>query len=137
MTQEMPDELPPLVREVLAVFEEELSEVRFGDLDAARLQEVAARVRAAELDVEEARVRLDATKRLYEEELANLGALAQRALAYARIYADHDPALADRLAPLASPGASPPRRKRKRKSDGEVDELPFEATERPLRVAAG
>lgn len=133
MTQDMPGELPALVREVLAVFEEDLADVRFGDLDAERLREVAARVRAAEEEVEEARVRLDAARRLYEEELAGLSGLAQRALAYARIYADHDEALAERLAPLVEPEAAPPRRRKKRRAEAEVRELPFEG----LKVAAG
>ena len=134
MTQDLSDELPPLVREVLEVFEDELAEVRFGDLDAERLHEVAARVRAAEAEVEEARVLLDAARRLYEEELAGLTALAQRALAYARIYAENDPDLAERLAPLAEPEAAPPRRRKpKRRAEAEVRELPFEG----LRVAVG
>ncbi|MEZ4337644.1 MAG: hypothetical protein R3B82_13580 [Sandaracinaceae bacterium] len=133
MTQDMPGELPALVREVLAVFEEELADVRFGDLDAERLREVAARVRAAEEDVEEARDRLDAARRLYEEELAGLSSLAQQALAYARIYADHDEVLAERLAPLAEPETAPPRRRKKRRAEAEVRELPFEG----LKVAAG
>lgn len=135
MHEDMPEELPPLVREVLAVFEDELSEVRFGDVDAERLREVAARVRAAELEVEEARVRLDAARRLHDDELAGLSALAQRALAYARIYAEGDPALADRLAPLGAPEATGPARRRRRRTDAEAAELPFEPP--GLRVAAG
>ena len=126
---EMPDGLPPLVREVLAVFDDDLRDVRFGELDAARLAEVAVRVGSAQVAVDDAQDRLDAARRLYEEELAALTALSTRALAYAQIYAESDPALAERLAPLATP-ESPPRKRRRRKKDSaasEASELPFEA----------
>lgn len=140
MTDEDHESLPPLARAILAVFEQDLAGVRFGDLDAARLQDAAARARAAEREVEEARVRLDAARHLHDEELARLDALAGRALAYARVYAEGDEALAARLAPLGAPEPPAPRRRKPRRATEAEAELPFEGASEGsarLRLAAG
>jgi len=129
MTNEVPEGLSTVVCEVLAVFEEDLRGVRFGDLDAERLEEATARVRATQAEVDEARDLLDAALRVHEEEVARLGALADKALAYARIYAESDPALRDRLDAVAGADKPPKKRKRgKKRAPAEVTELPFAAT---------
>ncbi len=122
--------LPPLAREVLSVFQGELSGVRFGEIDAERLSEVASRVVAVQAKVDEAREHLEAAKRVHEHELSGLTALAEKALAYARIHAEGDEALSERLARLVAPEATAPRKRRRRKkaapAPAEVTELPFE-----------
>jgi len=128
MTNELPEGLSTVVREVLAVFEQELRGVRFGDLDAERLEEATARVRATQAEVDEARDLLDAALRVHEEEVARLGALAEKGLAYARIYAESDPALRDRLEAVAGTDKPVKKRKRRRRAPAEVTELPFAAT---------
>lgn len=128
MTNELPEGLSTVVREVLAVFEQELRGVRFGDLDAERLEEATARVRASQAEVDEARDLLDAARRVHEEEVARLSGLAEKALAYARIYADSDPALKDRLGAVAGAEKPAKKRKRKKRAPAEVTELPFAAT---------
>jgi len=136
-SSELNESLPLVAREVLRVFEDELSGVRFGEIDAGRLAEVAARVITIEGEVETARERLDAAKRVHEHELGELTALANKALAYARIHAEGDAALSERLAKLAAPEAPPRKRRRRKKaaeSATELKELPFEG--QPLAPAA-
>lgn len=129
MTDSLPDPIPASVREVLALFEDELEGVRFGDLDAAILQAMAEEVRLSSREVDEARALLEAAQSKLERDRLALVARADEALAYARIYAAREPALAPRLdaLPRGEPAApAKPRKIRKRKTDGdEVVELDF------------
>lgn len=122
-----PEKLPPVVREILAVFEHDLTDVRFGDLDAGRLFALAERVRIAEEGVEGARAQLEQARETHGAMLADLVVLSEKALAYARIYAESEPELASRLEALVeAPPEKKKRRRRKAKTDPEVTELPFE-----------
>ncbi len=121
------DPIPAHVREVLALFADELREVRFGELDAASLEALAERTREAALEVERAREALDAAHAALAAAREALSSHAAQALAYAKVFAAGDAALAARLAVLERP--EPPARKtRKRKEPREaaVTELPFE-----------
>lgn len=89
--------IPEPMRDLLTIFHEQLGQVRFGDIDFASLQEAAARVEEAaqayadaEASLQTARLALTAT----QQTLLNTG---QRALAYARIYAEASPELLTRL----------------------------------------
>jgi hypothetical protein len=89
--------LPEGMSALLEVFASELHEVRFGDLDKASLERLAASVRAAgdQLTKAEAAAELArATVEALREEMLQTG---QRALAYARIYAEPMPALSEKL----------------------------------------
>lgn len=122
------DPIPPNVRDVLDLFAGELRDQRFGDLDAGSLDELAERTRAAAHDVERARDALDAAHAELAEAREALAQRAEQALAYARVFAASDEALAARLRELERPEA-PKRRMTKRqkpKADGPA-ELPFEA----------
>lgn len=84
-------------RTVVALFHEELADVRFPDVDAPR-------VSAAYAAVSEAHERVDAARRVLEAALAEeavaleaLERLSQRALGYLRIFAEDRPELAARV----------------------------------------
>jgi hypothetical protein len=95
------DPVPAAARAVLELFAAELRGVGFPGVDAAMLGELADEVRARAEDVERAETALDAARTALEERTAALAAVADRGLAYARIYAADEPALAARLASLA------------------------------------
>lgn len=89
--------ISPALQELLALFASELEEVRFPGVDAQTLsasaesvREAANAVRLAEAAAEVARTRLT-------ESQDALLARAQRALAYAKIYAEDQPELWARL----------------------------------------
>ena len=93
------DPTPPFARQILALFgEDALAEVHFPDLDLAVLQEAQAALLAAQLEVERAETQLEAARAAREEKLVALEAKAERALAYARVFAGGDAALGTRLA---------------------------------------
>lgn len=123
-------DLPTLAREVLALFENELRDLRFGDLDASALTDRAERALAASAEVDEARAALDEARARQDEANAELSHQAEKALAYARIFAADDEVLASRIAAL-DPRPAPKKRRRRKPTakapSEEVAELPFEA----------
>src|SRR5690349_21012565 len=86
----------PMTR-LLELFASDLSKIRFGDLDGATLNEAAAAVRAAAREVAEAEALAAAARAALEGARETLLHKGQRALAYARIYAEGSPELAQRL----------------------------------------
>lgn len=109
------------MRDLLALFGDALSDVRFPDVDEDALHAATdvvvsahAELRRLEAAVEDARRRLDDA----QEALLHK---AQRAVAYARVYADGDAALTARLDGIALPRGrgvrpttpEPPRRRRR------------------------
>ncbi len=107
------------VQAVLDLFADPLRDVRFGDVDSKTLTELAATTRSASEVVAAAEAELmRARVALQERQDALLGS-AQRALAYARVYAESDPVLAERLEQIALPRAP-----RRTKTDG--DGLPLQ-----------
>ncbi len=122
------DPLSPLARDVLSLFAEELAEVRFPDLDRACLEAGRDALCEAQLDVERIESELDAARALVTTRGEALTLKAQRALAYARVFAEANPELALRVAALsdakASPSArghEPKKRGRPRKGDGDAN----------------
>jgi hypothetical protein len=105
------DAVPPSLLAVLELFADELKGVAFPGVDAALLAQQADEVRARARDVDRAQDVLDAALAALSDRTAVLATLASRGLAYARIYAADDPALAARLAeiePEERPAASEP-----------------------------
>jgi multidrug efflux pump subunit AcrA (membrane-fusion protein) len=135
------DPVPPSVREILAFFQGELDGQRFGDLDAEALAELAERTRDRAREVDLARAALEAARGALDVAREELGRRAHQALAYARIYASRDPALAERLAALEAgpePAASERRRGPKRRSGAAPRKAPAEAAgELPFEARAG
>ena len=85
----MIDATPTLARQVIEFYADELAEVRFPDLDLAAQIEVAR----VEAELAEKRAELELRSQA-------LVAKAERALAYARIFAQGDEQLAPRLAEI-------------------------------------
>ena len=134
------DVTPTLARQVIDLYADELTEVRFPDLDLSALLDAQAELHAAQLDVESLETELANKRAELELRSQALLAKAERALAYARIFAQGDEALAPRLAEIGrrrsgSHGqasqsistsgaiAAPKRRGRKPKAEEEPEEL--------------
>lgn len=112
--------IPTAVKELLALFDGPLSEVRFPEVDGAALKEQAASVEAAVRDVEAAAQVWAEAKRTVDARLEVLLQKAQRALAYARVYAEDKPELDATLAALVVPKWGDPRGAKAPAAGGEV-----------------
>jgi len=98
------------VQAVLELFQGPLSDVRFADVDAAGLANLAAEVEGAASAVTQQEAQLSELRQTLAERQEALLLLAQRAVAYARVYAEHDEALTEKLASITLPRAGKPRR---------------------------
>lgn len=112
MSLEEQNPIPTAVKELLALFEGPLASVTFPDVDGAALREQAASVDEAVRDVEAAAAAWAEAKRTVDARLEVLLQKAQRALAYARIYAEDKPELDATLAALVVPRWGDPRGQR-------------------------
>ncbi len=101
--------LPAPVSSVLELFKGPLSNVRFADIDAAGLATLAAEAEAAAGEVERHEARLAELRHELAQRQEALLASAQRALAYARVYAENDEQLSEELNRIALPRAAKPR----------------------------
>jgi hypothetical protein len=122
--------LDPSVADLLALFAGPLAGVRFPDIDHETLRDLAGSVERGHAEVEEARAMLTAAETALELRVNELLLRAQRARAYARVYAEGKTELQAQLdgialpkpgprpapGPLTSPGAEPRRRGRPRKA---------------------
>jgi hypothetical protein len=102
--------LPPPLQAVVALFRGPLSQVRFADIDAPGLTGLAEEVEAAATEVEQQEAKLVALRQSLAQRHEALLALAQQALAYARIYAENDEALSAELNDIALPRSTKPRK---------------------------
>jgi len=107
--------ISPPIQAVLDLFADPLRDLRFADVDATTLGELAASTEAAAEVVLAAETELARARRALQDRQDALLLQAQRALAYARVYAESDPGLAERLEQVALPRG--PRRPR---ADGDV-----------------
>jgi hypothetical protein len=96
----------PAVQALLDLFATSLADVRFADVDGPSLARCAAEVEAAAQAELVARLALDAANAALQEKQEALMQRAQRALAYARVYAESDPALAASLEAIGLPRAT-------------------------------
>jgi hypothetical protein len=122
--------IPIPVQAVVELFETTFSEVRFADVDTKTLAHAAAGVRELAAVVASAQVALDNAGRALQERQDALLQQAHRAMAYARVYAENDDALTQRLNAIALPRA--PRRSR----PGE-DAAPLQLATEPLPAPRG
>lgn len=127
------------VRPLLEIFATDLRDVRFGELDATTLATVAAQVDAAADAVASAQLAVEGARARLQEREETLLQQAQRALAYARVYADANPELGPRLDAIALP--RPVRRARPDTDEQLVLSseplAPRRPRGRPRRIAAG
>jgi hypothetical protein len=127
------DPISPPLRAILDLFATELRGVAFPGVDAALLGQHADEVRARAHDVERAQTALDAALSALQDRTAALAAIVARGLAYARIYAADDAALAARLVeldagerpPAHAAGSGPAPLRRRRRRAPERPELPL------------
>jgi hypothetical protein len=84
--------VPGELAAVVKLFEASLPDVTFPDVDAKRLRGLATEVQRTTSEVERAREALAAAERAATEATEALRAAAHRGLAYARVFADADPA---------------------------------------------
>jgi hypothetical protein len=113
------DPTPSFARQVLDLYVEALSEVRFPDLDLAALQAARDELQVSQVEIDSIEAELARARAQLETQVAALNAKADRALAYARVYAGGgDAALQTRIAEVGKKkvaqleGASPKRRGR-------------------------
>jgi hypothetical protein len=98
--------ISPAIQSLLDLFGTALEDVRFGDVDAGTLARVATDVQSAAAVVASAQTALDQARDVLHERQEALLAQAQRAVAYARVYAESDAALTARLDAIALPKSS-------------------------------
>jgi len=96
----------PPVQAVIDLFSDALRELRFADVDAATLGKLATSVQAAAEVVRAAETELARQRHTLQERQDALLQHAQRALAYARVYAESDAGLTERLDQIALPRGS-------------------------------
>jgi len=104
--------IAPPVQALLDLFATELADVHFADVDAQLLARLAVDLEAS---AEAAALAQQALERANAAVLERSDALldqAQRALAYARVYAERNPALLERVEAIALPRARLARRPR-------------------------
>jgi len=94
------------VQAVLDLFATDLADLRFADVDANVLARLASETHAASEAVAVAQAALDTARSALQERQDALLAQAQRAHAYARVYAEGDDALVARLDAIALPRAA-------------------------------
>ena len=136
------DAIPAPIQSLLDLFSTALVEVRFADVDAQTLARAVADVQAAAAIVSTAQAALEDARQALQERQETLLQYAQRAAAYARVYAENDEALSGRLGAIALPRST-----RRARSSGDALVLssdppaapsrrPFSETRRPRKVAA-
>jgi hypothetical protein len=94
------DVTPTLARQVIDLYAVELSEVRFPDLDLSALLYAQAELHAAQLEVERIEAELADKRADLDVRSQALISKAERALAYARVFAQGDEQLAPRIADI-------------------------------------
>jgi hypothetical protein len=97
------DALPQGFPDLLDLFAHSLAEVRFGDLDAAALTSLAAEVSAAAEEVAAAESALETARAALAARQETLLVQANRALAYARVFAEADEPLLARVNAIVLP----------------------------------
>ena len=123
------------VQAVLELFQGPLADVRFADVDAAGLANLAAAVESAAAEVAQQEAQLAELRQSLAERQDALLLLAQRAVSYARVYAEHDEALTEQLSRIALPRAAKPKKPGTAKAPGEAS-APVEAAPVEVESAA-
>lgn len=108
--------LPPPVQSILELFQGPLSNMRFADVDAAVLAQLAAEVEDATAEVEAREAALVELRQNLAQRYEALLALSHQALAYARVYAENnDEQLLETIGQIVLARSNPPRGTKGRK----------------------
>jgi hypothetical protein len=97
------DAIETPIKAALALFEATLADVRFADIDAKTLAHTASEVEDAALAVAAAQAALDSARGVLQERQGTLLEQVQRAIAYARVYAESDDALRQQFDAISLP----------------------------------
>lgn len=97
--------IAPPIQAILDLFATSLADVRFADLDATALANLAAEVRSVAEVVAAAQAALASAEGALRERQGALLQQVQRAVAYARVYAESDDALTRQIEAIALPRA--------------------------------
>jgi hypothetical protein len=122
------DAIAPSIQSLLDLFTTALVEVRFADVNAQTLAHAVADVEAASEVVTIAQSALDDARQALQERQETLLQHAQRAVAYARVYAESDEALSARLGAIALPRST-----RRTRPNGEALVLSSDPPATPAR----
>lgn len=95
--------ISPPIQALLDIFATSLADVRFADVDARALAALAAQVTSAAGTVATAQAALEGALEALQREQDTLLQQAQRALAYARVFAENDEALSAQLEAITLP----------------------------------
>jgi hypothetical protein len=135
------DSIPLFAREVIGLYAEAMPEVRFPDLDLEVLENTAAELRTALLSVERAAAELEAARSAAQRHSELLQARTARALSYARVFAEGNALLTERIVALGRSESAtvaqsaPPKKRGRPKKNPTADTGLFEAE--PLGDAQG
>lgn len=105
------DPIPPSVLALLDLFSNELSDVSFPGVDRAILEQVITEVRTHTEAVAKAEAALDAARTALRESEETLSTKAQKALSYARVFAEDNPRIlpkVESVARIVGTTSSPP-----------------------------
>lgn len=105
-SQALPPAISPPVQAVLELFETEFAELKFPDIDLDVLKEAAHGVQERSEAVAQAEAALQKARDLLSESQESLLHKCQRALAYARVYAEDNTELVRRLEAMNLPRSS-------------------------------
>jgi hypothetical protein len=94
------DVTPGLAKQVIDLYTNELPDVRFPDLDLADLLQLQAELHVAQLELEDVEATLAEARQAVEARSHVLIARAERALSYARVFAQGNPVLSPRVAEI-------------------------------------
>jgi hypothetical protein len=103
-------QISPAVQTVLELFQGPLASLRFADIDGAGLSQLATEVQSAASAVDLQEAKLAELRQTLTQRQDALLVQAQRALAYARVYAEHDAELTQQLSLISLPRAAKARK---------------------------
>jgi hypothetical protein len=109
MTQPEHDPISEVDHQILALFREQLAELRFPDLDTTQLEVAADVVYAAQVEVEALELALSEARMRVLSSVQSLHVLAERGLAYAGVYATGKPEIETRVSQIRQLAMTPER----------------------------
>ncbi len=128
MSMDVADPIPPSVQALMDLFEKDLAEVSFPGVDMVTLKQVITDVRKHTKAVTEAEAALEKARTALRESEEQLSTKTQRALAYARVFAEDRPELLAKVTSVARiagvPSASTPAKSSAAKSTDATGDAP-------------
>ena len=152
MSEPVRDPIPQAARAVLDLFRGALADVRFPDvdrstIDRAALEQSEGALLDAQCALEDAEAALERARAVVAEHTALLSAKTARALAYAKVFAEGDTELRERLDAISvgaqgkreksvAEASAAPKRTRRKKADDEATLFEESAAAASIEAAA-